>query len=73
MPTMPNMTGAELAVQLKKIRADIPIILCTGFSEKIDEQRAKKMGISGYIMKPVLKTETSRTVRKLLDKANAQM
>jgi len=70
---MPNMTGAELAVQLKKIRADIPIILCTGFSEKIDEQRAKKMGISGYIMKPVLKTETSRTVRKLLDKANAQM
>ncbi len=65
--TMPNMTGAELAPMLRKIRPDIPIIICTGFSEQIDEEKAKSMGISGYIMKPILKDEISRMIRKIFD------
>jgi PAS domain S-box-containing protein len=65
--TMPNMTGADLAPRLRKIRPDIPIIICTGFSEKIDEEKAKSLGISGYIMKPILKDEISRIIRKVLD------
>ena len=43
---MPNMTGKGLAKELISIRSDIPIILCSGFSEQIDENRAKEMEIS---------------------------
>ena len=65
--TMPNMTGLELAPRLKEIRPDIPIIICTGFSEMIDKNKAKNMGILAYIMKPILKDEMAGTIRKLLD------
>ena len=65
--TMPNMTGGELAPRLREIRPDIPIIMCTGFSEMIDEDKAKNMGILAYIMKPILKDEIAGTIRKVLD------
>ena len=66
--TMPNMTGAELAPRLLEIRPDIPIILCTGFNEMIDEKRAKTIGIREYVMKPILRHEIAGTIRKVLDK-----
>ena len=69
--TMPNMTGAELAAKLLKIRPDIPIILCTGFSELMDEDRAKGMGIRQYLMKPVDKKDMAKAIRKALDKPDA--
>ena len=69
--TMPNMTGAELAPRLLKIRPNIPIILCTGFSELIDEARAKAIGIRQYVMKPILKKEMAEAIRKVLEKSNA--
>ena len=65
--TMPNMTGVELASRLKEIRFDIPIIICTGFSEVIDKDKAKNRGILAYIMKPILKDEIARTIRQVLD------
>jgi CheY-like chemotaxis protein len=65
--TMPNMTGAELAPKLLDIRPDIPIILCTGFSEVINEEKAKAMGIREYILKPVVRDVLARTIRKVLD------
>lgn len=65
--TMPNMTGIELAPKLLEIRPDIPIIICTGFSEVIDENRAKAVGIREYVMKPIAKEEIARTIRKVLD------
>jgi len=65
--TMPKMTGAKLAARLLKIRPDIPIILCTGFSELIDEKKVKAMGIQEYIMKPIVKDNIARTIRKVLD------
>ena len=65
--TMPNMTGLELAPRLGDIRSDIPIIMCTGFNETIDEDKAKNMGILAYIMKPVLIDEIAKTIRKVLD------
>ena len=68
--TMPNMTGVELAPRLREIRSDIPIIMCTGFSETIDEDRAKNMGIPAYIMKPFLIDEIAKTIRKVLEKVN---
>ena len=65
--TMPNMTGIELTSRLKEIRYDIPVIICTGFSEMIDEDKAKYMGISAYLMKPILKNELVGAIRKVLD------
>ena len=50
--TMPNMTGAKLAKEMLKIRPELPIIMTTGFSERIDEARAKKIGIRELLMKP---------------------
>ena len=70
--TMPNMTGIQLARELKQIRPDIPIIICTGFSEWINEEKAEKIGIEGFITKPVIKSELSKIIRKVLDKAKAQ-
>lgn len=65
--TMPNMTGEELATNIFGLRPDKKIILCTGFSELINEERAREMGISAYIMKPVVMETLAVTVRKVLD------
>jgi PAS domain S-box-containing protein len=66
--TMPGMTGDSLASELMKIRSDIPVIICTGYSERIDEQRAKDLGIKGLIMKPFTIRSLSKTVRDVLDR-----
>ncbi|MBS3751284.1 MAG: PAS domain S-box protein, partial [Anaerolineales bacterium] len=65
--TMPNMTGDRLALKVKEIRPDIPVILCTGFSEKINDQQSKDLGIEGFLMKPVTKKDMAEAVRKVLD------
>jgi len=69
--TMPNMTGAELAQKLMGIRPDIPIILCTGFSEVIPEEKARAMGFQDYVMKPIVKSEMARIIRRVLDQEKA--
>jgi len=53
---------------MKKIRPDIPVILCTGFSSVIDDAAARILGIDAFLMKPVLRKELSETIRKVLDK-----
>jgi two-component system cell cycle sensor histidine kinase/response regulator CckA len=65
--TMPDMTGETLAKELIRIRPDIPVILCTGFSALITEERAKEMGIREFIMKPLVMSEMARVVRRTLD------
>jgi PAS domain S-box-containing protein len=65
--TMPDMTGAELAVQILKIKPGMPIILCTGYSEQINEEKAKSLGIRAFIMKPVKISKLTETIRKVLD------
>jgi len=65
--TMPQMTGVELSAVVRRIRPDIPIILCSGFSELITEEKAKAMGIQGYIMKPVAIKEMAEAIREALD------
>jgi signal transduction histidine kinase/CheY-like chemotaxis protein len=66
--TMPHMTGRELAEEILRIRPDIPIILCTGFSEVIHEEEAKAMGIREFIMKPSSLNEMAGKIRKSLGK-----
>ena len=65
--TMPVMTGDVLAGEILKIRQTMPIILCTGFSEKIDRVRSAGLGIRKYILKPVDRGELARVVRDALD------
>ena len=66
--TMPNMTGERLARKILEIRSDIPVILCTGYSELITEQRAKKLGISAFVMKPLVMRDLANTIREVLDR-----
>ena len=65
--TMPDMTGERLAKELMQVRPDIPIILCTGFSERITEEKAKGMGIREFVMKPLVMRDLANTVRQVLD------
>ncbi|SDU55633.1 response regulator [Desulfobacula phenolica] len=65
--TMPGMTGAELARRIFKIKPDMPVILCTGYSEIINAEQAKAMGINAYLSKPILKRELADVVRTVLD------
>ena len=65
--TMPKMTGDKLVKEILNIRSDLPIILCTGFSEKIDEKKAREIGAADYIEKPLDKHDFAFKVRKVLD------
>jgi PAS domain S-box-containing protein len=65
--TMPNMTGEALARELFRIRPNIPIILCTGFSHQMDQEKALGMGIRAFVMKPFVLKEVAGTIRNVLD------
>ncbi len=67
--TMPKMTGDKLAKELMSIRSDIPIIICTGFSERVSKEQAEANKVKGFLMKPLVKSEMAQMVRKVLDDA----
>jgi two-component system CheB/CheR fusion protein len=69
--TMPKMTGMTLAKKLMAIRPDIPVIMCTGYSHQVSEEKARLSGIQGFIMKPITKYEIGFLIRKVLDKDKA--
>ncbi len=66
--TMPNMTGDKLARELMGIRPDIPVILCTGFSERITKEKAKLLGIREFVMKPLVMKDLAKSMRRVLDR-----
>ncbi|NLJ28977.1 MAG: response regulator [Deltaproteobacteria bacterium] len=65
--TMPQMTGMVLAREILKIRPDIPIILCTGFSDTLTQGKAAASGIREIVLKPFLLNDMARAVRHVLD------
>jgi len=65
--TMPGMTGVLLAEKLRAMRPDIPIILCTGYSETVSPEEAESKDIQAFIMKPLSKIEAAETIRRVLD------
>ena len=65
--TMPRMTGIQLAGEILKARPDIPIILCTGFSEQVSETNLSSFGIERLIMKPLLIREVAEAIREVLE------
>nr|MBF0222923.1 DUF3365 domain-containing protein [Desulfobulbaceae bacterium] len=67
---MPHMSGAELVRKVRAIRPNFPVILCTGFSEVINREKAQALGIQEFIMKPIVLTDLAKSIRKVLDGAN---
>jgi PAS domain S-box-containing protein len=64
--TMPKMTGAQLIAQALRLRPELATILCTGYSEKINPQRAEALGIDAYLEKPFRQNDLAEAVRKAL-------
>lgn len=65
--TMPKITGEKLAQEVMKIRPDIPIILCTGHSERIKDEKLESLGIRKVLIKPLELNELARAIREVLD------
>lgn len=63
---MPNMDGDILSRRLKEIRPDIPIIMCTGYSEVFSEDKAREAGLAGYLQKPIYHKTMMETLRQAL-------
>ncbi len=68
--TMPGMTGLELAARVKEVRLDMPVIICSGFSEQLTPDKIEKSGIDMYIIKPLTLTKLSESVRTVMDSRN---
>jgi DNA-binding NtrC family response regulator len=65
--TMPEITGVELAKEIFAIRANMPVIMCTGYSYIVDADIARAAGIRAFVMKPLTKSELAVTIRNVLD------
>ena len=68
--TMPGMTGSDLARRMLQIRPSVPIILCTGYSSVMSEEKARSLGIKGFAFKPLAKNDLAALIRKVLDGEN---
>jgi len=66
--TMPIMTGMDLARRMLQVRPELPIILCTGYSSLISEEKAKFLGIKGFAFKPISKKDIGNLILKVLNK-----
>ena len=62
---MPAMTGETLVRELRRIRPDIPVILCTGYSPLIDAEHAAVLGIDAFLLKPVTPETLAHTIRQV--------
>ena len=65
--TMPELTGEQLTRECIKIRPDLPVIICTGFNEKIKNRTPEELGARSLLKKPISISQMARTVRKVLD------
>jgi PAS domain S-box-containing protein len=69
--TMPGIIGSELSREIRKIREDIPILICTGYSDQINEETSKKFRINNMMKKPIEKDKLLSNIRKLLNKGSS--
>ena len=64
--TMPRLSGAQVTEKIKQQRPDLPVVLCTGFNEHIDESGANDLGIDSFVMKPLIFKELAQTIHKII-------
>ncbi len=69
---MPHLPGDRLASEMLALRPGLPIVLCTGYTDWIDAEKVKQMGLAGFLTKPVDKCELARAVREALDPTPAK-
>jgi PAS domain S-box-containing protein len=69
--TMPRMTGDVLSQHLLAVRPDLPIIICTGYSDKVDPESIRSMGLAGLVYKPLIMRDLAELIRQVLDKRKA--
>jgi len=67
---MPGIVGSELAKKIIAIRPDIPIIICSGYSEKLEREKAKNLNLSAYLDKPLSVDQLLKNIREVLDRRN---
>ena len=67
--TMPDITGDKLAEEILHLRPGIPVIMCTGFSERLSREKAREIGIADYILKPVIMKHLAQAIHKALEKS----
>ncbi len=68
--TMPECTGTELAKAILKIRPTIPLVLCTGFSHIINEEKALSIGIPVFLNKPYRFNDLAQAVRHAFERSH---
>jgi len=64
--TMPELTGEALAGKLRELRPDVPVILCTGFSERMNAEKARRLGVNGFLEKPYTASQIAMVLRAVL-------
>ena len=64
---MPDITGVTLAQKMMRLRPDVPMILCTGYSETVSPEKARKAGIREFLMKPLVRGELAAAIRRALE------
>lgn len=65
--TMLGINGAELVKRVKNLCPTLPIILCSGFSDLINEEKSRALGVNRYLMKPIIRRDLAMAVRACLD------
>ena len=68
--TMPNLTGVDLSREILQIKPDFPIILCTGFSDKVNRERAEELGIQEYLEKPFDRFDFAQAIHRVLQRSS---
>ncbi len=63
---MPNLTGSELAIRLREIRPDLPVVICSGFSGKLTTEKVEELGINEFLIKPIARQELGEAIRRAL-------
>jgi PAS domain S-box-containing protein len=65
--TMPRLTGVEMSKEMMSLRPDLPIILCTGYSDRVSPETVRKMGIKDFLLKPMVKSDLAQAIRQALE------
>jgi CheY-like chemotaxis protein len=68
--TMPEMAGDRLTAKMRTIRPELPVIICTGFNRRLNDNKPETFAVQAILMKPVEQPDLARTVREVLDGQN---